>query len=101
MWKLFSYLEEVRQDGYIVRLDLIETASVPLIKLQIDLQVIQEITRKKAQRQAQQEGDASFVPEPFVLLDETMANLHVDIIFDDYNAHLSQSTFENPQSGLT
>lgn len=42
------------------------------------------------------------MPEPFVLLDDTMAVLHVDIIFDDYNASASQNTtFENPQSGVS
>jgi DNA polymerase sigma len=40
MRRLHHYFEEVRSEGYIVKLDLIETASVPLIKVQIDLQVI-------------------------------------------------------------
>jgi DNA polymerase sigma len=41
-------------------------------------------------------GDISEVPE-FVLLDDSMVILHVDIIFDDYNGITSQ--LENPQSG--
>jgi len=41
-------------------------------------------------------GDISEVPE-FVLLDDSMVILHVDIIFDDYNGTTTQ--LENPQSG--
>jgi hypothetical protein len=41
-------------------------------------------------------GDISEVPE-FVLLDDSMVILHVDIIFDDYNGTTPQ--LENPQSG--
>lgn len=42
------------------------------------------------------EGESIFVPD-FVLLDESMVILHVDIIFDDYNPAM---TLENPQSGI-
>ena len=37
MRKLFNYLEDIRAEGFIRRLDIIETASVPLIKVQVDL----------------------------------------------------------------
>ena len=86
MRKLFGYLDNLVPEGYIRRLDIIESASVPLIKIIIDLQVIQEITRNKAAHRAQLEKDEAFVPEPFVLLDSCMASLHIDITFDDYNA---------------
>lgn len=33
MRRLYSYLDQIRSEGYIIRLDLIETASVPLIKV--------------------------------------------------------------------
>jgi hypothetical protein len=45
---------------------MIDTASVPLIKLQVNLQVIQEIARNKAALQAAKEGIIDFEPEPFV-----------------------------------
>ena len=48
MRKLFLHLEDKKQDGFIRRCEIIETASVPLIKLQVNLQVIQEINRNKS-----------------------------------------------------
>ena len=40
MRKLFLHLEDKKQDGFIRRCEIIESASVPLIKLQVNLQVI-------------------------------------------------------------
>lgn len=37
MRKLFLHLEDKKQDGFIRRCEIIETASVPLIKLQVNL----------------------------------------------------------------
>ena len=48
MRKLYFCLEDKKSEGFIKRCTIIESASVPLIKLQVDLQVIQEITRNKA-----------------------------------------------------
>ena len=66
MRKLYSYLQTKRSEGFIKKLEIIDSATVPLIKLQVDLQVIQEITRNKAALQAQQDNDVNFVPEPYV-----------------------------------
>lgn len=85
MRKLYVYLENKQSEGFIRRCEIIESASVPLIKLQVNLQVIQEINRNKSALQAAKEGITNFVPEPFVQLDESMVILHVDITFDDYN----------------
>ena len=48
MRKLFEYLKVKRASGWIKKLEIIDSATVPLIKMQVDLQVIQEITRNKA-----------------------------------------------------
>lgn len=86
MRKLYIHFQTKRSEGFIKKLEIIESATVPLIKLQVDLQVIQEIARNKAQLQAQKDGDKRFMPQPYVQLDESMAILHVDITFDDYNS---------------
>ena len=86
MRKLCIHLESQKSLGYLKKIEFIEFATVPLIKLQIDLQVVQEITRNKAALQAQKDKDQNFVPEPFILLDSSMVILHVDITFDDYNS---------------
>lgn len=52
MRKLYLHLEDRKSEGFIKRCDIIESASVPLIKLQVNLQVIQEINRNKAILQA-------------------------------------------------
>ena len=88
MRKLHGYLQSKQSEGWIKKLEIIDTASVPLIKLQVDLQVVQEITRNRAALQAKQENDVNFEPEPFVQLDESMAILHIDITFDDYNTSI-------------
>ena len=66
MRKLYFFLEDRKSEGFISRCDIIESASVPLIKLQVNLQVIQEINRNKSVLQAAKEGITDFVPEPFV-----------------------------------
>lgn len=48
MRKLYFLLEDKKSEGFIRRCEMIDTASVPLIKLQVNLQVIQEIARNKA-----------------------------------------------------
>ena len=40
MRRLYSFLEDKQSEGFIRRCEIIEAASVPLIKLQINLQVI-------------------------------------------------------------
>ena len=85
MRKLFFHLEDKKSEGFIKRSEIIESASVPLIKLQVNLQVIQEINRNKSILQAQKDGILDFKPEPLVQLDESMMILHIDITFDDYN----------------
>ena len=52
MRKLFEFLKTKRAHGWIKKLEIIDSATVPLIKMQVDLQVIQEITRNKAALQA-------------------------------------------------
>jgi hypothetical protein len=66
MRKLYFLLEDKKSEGFIRRCEMIDTASVPLIKLQVNLQVIQEIARNKAALQAAKEGIIDFEPEPFV-----------------------------------
>ena len=91
MRKLYCVLEDKKSEGFIKRCDIIESASVPLIKLQVNLQVIQEINRNKSILSAQKEGVTDFTPEPLVQLDESMVILHVDITFDDYNTSVLNS----------
>ena len=85
MRKLYMHLEDRKYEGFIKKCEIIESASVPLIKLQVNLQVIQEINRNKTILQAQKEGYDDFEPEPLVQIDESMVILHIDITFDDYN----------------
>ena len=85
MRKLYFLLEDKKSEGFIRRCEIIDSASVPLIKLQVNLQVIQEISRNKAALSAAKEGITDSEPEPFVQLDESMVILHVDITFEDYN----------------
>ena len=93
MRKLYFILEDKKSEGFIKRCEIIETASVPLIKLQVNLQVVQEINRNKGALQASKEGITDFESEPFVQLDESMVILHVDITFDDYNTSVLNTRF--------
>ena len=95
MRKLYFTLEDKKSDGFIKRCEIIETASVPLIKLQVDLQVVQAINRNKSALQATKEGVTDFEPEPVVQIDESMVILHVDITFDDYNTSVLNTRFMN------
>ena len=97
MRKLYFTLEDKKSEGFIKRCEIIETASVPLIKLQVDLQVVQEINRNKSALQAAKEGITDFEPEPFVQLDESMVILHVDITFDDYNTSVLNNNANRQQ----
>ena len=85
MRKLYFHLEDKKSESFIKRCEIIESASVPLIKLQVNLQVIQEINRNKSILLAQKEGIEDFKPDPLVQLDDSMLILHIDITFDDYN----------------
>lgn len=76
-----------KEENFIAFSEIIESATVPLIKLEIDLQLVQELTRRKA-LQAKEEHDDHYPEEPFVLIDHSMMMLHVDITFDDYNASM-------------
>ena len=40
MRKLYFFLEDKKSEGFIKRCEIIESASVPLIKLQVNLQVV-------------------------------------------------------------
>lgn len=40
MRKLYFILEDKKSEGFIKRCEIIESASVPLIKLQVNLQVV-------------------------------------------------------------
>jgi len=88
MRKLFTYFQQMsKEENFIAFSEIIESATVPLIKLEIDLQVIQELTRRKT-IQAKDENDDNYQEEPFVLINNSMVMLHVDITFDDYNASM-------------
>ena len=52
MRKLCLHMESKKSQGFLKKIEFIDSATVPLIKLQIDLQVVQEIMRNKAALQA-------------------------------------------------
>ena len=81
----FQLLKLSETEGFICRLDIIESATVPLIKLAINLQQIRVHNRKREEEEllAQDEEVKVELP-PLTQIDFNMVMLEVDITFDDY-----------------
>lgn len=67
--------------------DFIETASVPVIKLECDLQMVQDDMRS----QVAQSGEDDCVI-PYVKLHENMRHLSIDLTFECVSDNLGMST---------
>lgn len=88
MRRLFNELISLKPLGYIAQIEIIESATVPLIKLIIDLQKIRLLNRQREERElAQRREDGENELEdllPLTEVDLSMVHLHIDITFDDY-----------------
>lgn len=71
----------------LVHAEFIQTASVPVIKLKADLEIVQETMRKKARESSDDsDQDEQMRQElPQVGLDSEMRILSIDVTFDGIN----------------
>lgn len=105
MNRLFQHLKGLPM---LVHAEFIQTASVPVIKLKADLEIVQETMRKKARESSDDsDQDEEMRQElPQVGLDSEMRILSIDVTFDGINNthqnNYQSMSMENPQaSGST
>jgi hypothetical protein len=102
MRRLYSQLSKLSEkEGFICTLDIIESATVPLIKLAINLQKIRIHNRKREEEELlAQDEELKLELPPLTQIDYNMVFLDVDITFDDYasSMHLQSQQQGSPFS---